>query len=86
LRQYSKGELGYDGDVVLLQFAYTFEQFRGRGIVAAAMAQIAEQRLPLGARWALTCVKHDDVADAPGRDALSFRRRITCLPENCKLA
>ncbi len=74
LRPYFKGELaGYQGDTVLLEFAYTFERFRGRGIMAAAMAEIAEQGLPLGARWALTYVKHDNVPSLKGCANAGFR-------------
>src|SRR6202035_2716772 len=71
---YFKGELaGYDGYTVLLEFAYTFERFRSRGIMAAAMAEIAEQGLSLGARWALTYVKRDNIASLKGCANAGFR-------------
>ena len=74
LRPHFKGELaGYNNDTVLLEFAYTFERFRGRGIMAAAMAEIAEQGLPLGARWALTYVKTDNIASLKGCANAGFR-------------
>jgi RimJ/RimL family protein N-acetyltransferase len=74
LRPYFKGELaGYGNDTVLLEFAYTFERFRGQGIMGAAMAQIAEQGLPLGARWAITYVKHDNVPSLKGCANAGFR-------------
>jgi hypothetical protein len=74
LRPYFKGELaGYDNDTVLLEFAYTFVRFRGRGIMADAMAQIAEQGIRLGARWAITYVKQDNVASLKGCANAGFR-------------
>jgi GNAT superfamily N-acetyltransferase len=74
LRPYFKGELaGYDRDTVLLEFAYTFERFRGCGIMSAAMAEIAEQGLARGARWALTYVKDDNVASLKGCAKAGFR-------------
>ena len=33
----------FDDDSVVLEFAYTFKRFRGLGIMASAMAHIAEQ-------------------------------------------
>jgi hypothetical protein len=41
--------------------------------MAAAMAEIAEQGLLLGARWALTYVKHDNVASLKGCAHAGFR-------------
>lgn len=43
-------------DEVLLEGAYTPEPYRGQGIMASAMAQIAEHAETLGARWAVTFV------------------------------
>ena len=44
-----KGELkALRPDEALLEFAYTFEKFRGQGVIAAAMATIAEQGLGAG--------------------------------------
>lgn len=74
LRPYFKGELKeLLADEVLLEFAYTFEKFRGQGVMAAAMATIAEQRIPAGARWALTYVKDDNVASLKGCAKAGFR-------------
>lgn len=74
LRPHFKGELAsYDRDSVLLEFAYTFERFRGCGIMADAMAQIAEQGLKTGARWALTYVKDDNIASLKGCVKAGFR-------------
>src|SRR2546422_7194479 len=41
-------------DEVLLEGAYTPEAHRGQGIMASAMAQIAQQAAHSGARWAGT--------------------------------
>ena len=74
LRPYFKGQLaGYKNDTVLLEFAYTFLRFRGQGIMAAAMAEIAEHALPLGARWAITYVKRDNMASLKGCANAGFR-------------
>jgi GNAT superfamily N-acetyltransferase len=74
LAPYFKGQL-YElrPDEVLLEFAYTFEKFRGQGVMAAAMAAIAEQAIPLGARWAITYVKDDNVASLKGCAKAGFR-------------
>jgi RimJ/RimL family protein N-acetyltransferase len=74
LRPYFKGHLaGYQNDTVLLEFAYTFERFRGQGIMGAAMAEIARQGLLQGARWAITYVKLDNVASLKGCAHAGFR-------------
>ena len=77
LKPYFKGELKeLRADEVLLEFAYTFEKFRGQGVMAAAMAQIAEQGIPTGARWALTYVKDENVASLKGCAKAGFRPYI----------
>jgi GNAT superfamily N-acetyltransferase len=74
LRPHFKGELaGFTPDTVLLEFAYTFERFRGLGIMGAAMAEIAEQGIKLGARWALTYVKYDNIPSLKGCANAGFR-------------
>lgn len=74
LRPYFKGQLaGYGKNTVLLEFAYTFARFRGRGIMAAAMAEISERATALGARWAITYVKNDNVASLKGCANAGFR-------------
>jgi RimJ/RimL family protein N-acetyltransferase len=50
----------------LLENAFTPTAFRGRGIMASAMAQIAERGADLGARWVLTVVSEDNVASLKG--------------------
>jgi hypothetical protein len=60
-------------DEVLLEFAYTFDKFRGQGVMPAAMATIAEQGLRAGARWALTYVNDDNIASLKGCAKAGFR-------------
>jgi hypothetical protein len=59
-------------DEVLLEFAYTFEQFRGQKIMPAAMAAIAERGLLSGARYAVTYVQKDNIAALKGCAAAGF--------------
>jgi GNAT superfamily N-acetyltransferase len=73
LRPFFKGLANYESDTALLEFAYTFERFRGQGIMGAAMAEIAEQASPRGARWAITYVQHDNVASLKGCANAGFR-------------
>jgi GNAT superfamily N-acetyltransferase len=74
IRPFFKGELRvFHSDTVLLEFAYTFQRFRGLGIMAAAMAQIAERGGELGARWAITYVQSDNVASLKGCSNAGFR-------------
>ena len=73
-RRYFSGELkNLRDDEVLLEFAYTFEKFRGQGVMAAAMAKIAEQNISQGARWALTSVRDDNLASLKGCKNAGFR-------------
>jgi len=69
----------FDGDLndlgkdeVLLEFAYTFEKFRGQRIMPAAMAAIAEKGLLSGARYAVTYVQKDNIAALKGCSAAGF--------------
>jgi GNAT superfamily N-acetyltransferase len=74
LAPYFKGQLNeLRDDEVLLEFAYTFEKFRGQGVMAAAMAAIAEQGISTGAQWAITYVKDDNVASLKGCAKAGFR-------------
>ncbi|MBF6570439.1 MAG: hypothetical protein IVW54_16355 [Candidatus Binataceae bacterium] len=67
IRPFFKGQLKFfPADTVLLEFAYTFERFRGLGIMSAAMAQIAERGIELGARSAITYVAHRNIASLKG--------------------
>ena len=49
-------------DEALLEGAYTPEAYRGQGIMAAAMSQIAERAGQFGARWVVTFVDESYVA------------------------
>ncbi len=53
-------------DEALLEGAYTPEAYRGQGIMAAAMAQIAERAGQFGARWVVTFVDQSNVASLKG--------------------
>jgi hypothetical protein len=50
----------------LLENAFTPMAFRGQGIMAAAMAQIAGCAVALGARWTLTVVREDNLPSIKG--------------------
>src|SRR5258708_11611917 len=64
-------------DEVLLEFAYTFEKFRGQRIMGAAMAAIAEKGLLSGARYAVTYVQKDNVPALKGCSAAGFSPYMT---------
>jgi hypothetical protein len=53
-------------DEALLEGAYTPAPYRGQGIMANAMAQIAERAGALGARWVVTFVDEASVASLKG--------------------
>jgi GNAT superfamily N-acetyltransferase len=53
-------------DEMLLEGAFTLEQWRGQKIMAAAMARIAEMGAAYGARWAITFVATDNVPSLKG--------------------
>lgn len=72
-RPFFDGELrNLRKDEVLLEFAYTFEQFRGQKIMPVAMAAIAEKGLLSGARYAVTYVQKDNIAALKGCAAAGF--------------
>ena len=56
----------------LLENAYTPPAFRGKGIMSAAMAQIAERAADLGAREVLTFVAVDNIASLKGCQRAGF--------------
>ena len=56
----------------LLEGAYTPETHRGLGIMANAMARIAEQARGLGARWVITFVDAENVASLKGCKKAGF--------------
>jgi len=84
-------------DEALLENAFTLEAFRGKGIMPAAMARIAEKGSQIGARWVITFVEESNVPSLKGckRSGFEpymfrherwhlFRRTLefTRLPEN----
>jgi len=72
-RPFFDGELrNLRKDEVLLEFAYTFERFRGQKIMPAAMAAIAEKGLLSGARYAVTYVQRENIAALKGCSAAGF--------------
>ena len=59
-------------DEALLEGAYTPEEYRGQGIMAGAMAQIAERGPVLGARWVITFVDEGNAASLKGCERAGF--------------
>lgn len=66
----------FDDDTVLLEFAYTFKRFRGLGIMAPAMAYIAEQGK--GAHWAVTYVDRSNIPSLRGCHSAGFLPHRLC--------
>jgi GNAT superfamily N-acetyltransferase len=68
-------------DEALLEGAYTEESHRGQGIMAHAMAKIAEAARAFGARQVITFVDHTNVASLKGCEKAGFapyvERRVT---------
>lgn len=80
-------------DTALLEGAYTPVAHRGKGIMPAAMAQIAERADQLGARYVITFVAADNIPSLKGCERAGFqphavrtervrlfRRRVTIEP------
>lgn len=63
-------------DEALMEGAYTLPAFRGQRIMSSAMAQIAEQGLNVGARWAITFVGHGNIASLKGCHQAGFEPYI----------
>lgn len=63
-------------DEALLENAYTPSQYRGMGIMSAAMALIAERAADIDARYVLTFVDHDNVASLKGCQRAGFCARL----------
>jgi GNAT superfamily N-acetyltransferase len=53
-------------DEALLEGAYTPEAYRGKGIMGAAMTQVAERAAEFGARWVITFVEETNQASLKG--------------------
>jgi GNAT superfamily N-acetyltransferase len=59
-------------DYALLEGALTFREFRGLGVMQAAMAQIAEKAAEHGARYVITFVTHDNIPSLKGCKRAGF--------------
>jgi RimJ/RimL family protein N-acetyltransferase len=67
LQRYFRGTMPWlEPGTALLEGAYTNPRYRGMGIMAAAMARIAERGTDLGARTVVTFVHDDNVASLKG--------------------
>jgi GNAT superfamily N-acetyltransferase len=53
-------------DEALLEGAYTPDAYRGKGIMGAAMTQVAERAAEFGARWVITFVEEQNQASIKG--------------------
>jgi GNAT superfamily N-acetyltransferase len=53
-------------DEALLEGAYTPDAYRGKGIMGAAMTQVAERAADFGARWVITFVEEHNEASVKG--------------------
>lgn len=60
----------FNDDTVMLEFSYTFMRFRGRGIMAPAVAWVAEQEPR--ARWAVTYVDRTNIPSLRGCRSAGF--------------
>ena len=59
-------------DEALLEAAYTVPAYRGKGIMACAMAQIAERALAFGARRVITFVETGNIPSLKGCERAGF--------------
>lgn len=64
-------------DEALLENAFTLKAYRGLGIMPAAMAQIAEKGLAVGARYVCTFVGDDNIASLKGCEKAGFSPYLT---------
>lgn len=53
-------------DEALLEGAYTPDPYRGKGIMGAAMTQVAERAADIGARWVITFVDEQNQGSVKG--------------------
>ena len=72
-----KGEIAepLKADECMLEFAYTFEKFRGLGVMSAAMVMIAEEAVKLqpSVRWAYNYIRLSNEASLKGCRNAGFR-------------
>lgn len=66
-----------DSDTALLEGAFTPSTFRGRGIMSAGMARIAERAADLGARHVITFVGVNNIGSLKGCAKAGFSPYIT---------
>ena len=67
----------FNDDTVMLEFSYTFKRYRGLGIMAPAVAWVAEQ--DHRARWAVTYVDRTNIPSLRGcRRAGFYPYQVTC--------
>jgi GNAT superfamily N-acetyltransferase len=59
-------------DEMLLEGAFTLEAWRGKGIMAAAMAEIAAKAADHGARWVITFVAEENIPSLKGCKKAGF--------------
>ena len=59
-------------DEALLENALTLVEFRGKGLMPAAMAHIAERAVEIGARWVITFVEEHNIASLKGCKRAGF--------------
>jgi len=60
-------------DEALLEAAFTVPAYRGQGVMASAMAQIAENAKQIGVRWVVTFVHENNVGSLKGCERAGFR-------------
>lgn len=60
-------------NVALMEFAYTFVDWRGKNIMPRAMALIAEKASELGCRYVITFVREENVPALKGCHRAGFR-------------
>jgi GNAT superfamily N-acetyltransferase len=65
-------------DEALIEYAFTLEAYRGQGIMASAMAQIAQRAVDFGARWVITFVPHDHVTSLKSCKRAGFEPYLMC--------
>jgi GNAT superfamily N-acetyltransferase len=64
-------------DEMLLEGAFTLEAWRGKGIMAAAMSQIAAKAVEHDARWVVTFVINDNIPSLKGCKKAGFEPYLT---------
>lgn len=60
-------------DEMLLEWAYTFHDFRGLGVMSCAMAQILKEAQQRNARFVYTIVERNNIASLKGCRNVGFR-------------